>query len=443
MKTICFYFQVHQPFRLKRYRFFDIGRDHYYYDDFLNEDIIHRVADQSLVRANRTMLDMINESGGKFKVAFSISGLALDQMETDVPEVLDGFRALAKTGNVEFLAETYSHSLASLADPVEFENQVKAHAAKIELLFGQKPKVFRNTELIYNDDISEIIAAMGFQGMLVEGAKHVLGWKSPNYLYSSAVNPNLKLLLRNSKFSEDISTRFSHYEWTDYPLTADKFMNWIASTPESEQLINLFMNYEVLGNMQPAESGIFDFFKALPRFAAEKNIGFSTPSEVINKLKTVDVLSVPYPTSWLGEEKDVNGWIGNVLQKETFKKLYSISERVRLLPPEKRTLRQDWSYLQASDHFFYMTTKQSLKGFSPYDNPYDAFSNYMNVLADFIDRVYAVYPSSIENDELEPLVTMINSQSDTIRALEKEVEELKKSKKIMAKGKRSSEISLN
>lgn len=441
MKTICFYFQIHQPFRLKRYRFFDIGRDHYYYDDFLNEDIIHRIADRSLIRANNTMLEMINGSGGKFKVAFSISGLALEQMEIYVPEVIDGFKELAKTGQVEFLAETYSHSLASLIDPVEFQNQVKAHSAKIELLFGQKPKVLRNTELIYSDDISELVYSMGYKGMLTEGAKHILGWKSPNYLYSSAVNPNLKLLLRNSKLSDDISSHFSNYEWSDYPLTADKFIGWIASTPESEQLINLFMNYEVLGNMQPVESGIFEFFKALPRFAAEKKISFSTPSEVINKLKVVDSLSVPYPTSWSGEEKDANSWIGNVLQKETFDKLYSIGERVRL--GSDRRIKQDWSYLQSSDHFFYMTTKQSLKGFSPYDNPYEAFSNYMNVLGDFIDRVNAQYPTSIDNEELNALLTTINNQGKEIEALQKELNDLRKKKETSKNKASSTEMSLN
>ncbi len=444
MKTICFYFQVHQPFRLKRYRFFDIGRDHYYYDDFANEDIIRRIADRSFLKANTMLLEMIKESGNKFKVAFSISGVALDQLEIYVPEAIDSFKELAKTGCVEFLAETYDHSLSSLSDPEEFEEQVKAHSKKIELLFGQKPKVFRNTELIYSDDIGDMVLAMGYKGMLTEGAKHVLGWKSPNYLYHSVNNPTLKLLLKNSKFSDDIAFRFSNYDWSEYPLTADKFVNWIASTPESEQLINLFMNYETFGNLQPAESGIFEFFKALPRFASEKKISFSTPSDIVNKMKSVDSVSVPYPCSWADEERDTSAWLGNILQKEAFEKLYTIGERVRLC--SDRRIKQDWSYLQTSDHFYYMSTKHFSDGvvhsyFSPYDTPYDAFSNYMNVLGDFIDRVNAQFPSSIDNEELNSLLTTINNQGKEIEMLQSEVRKMKEKKSEASK--KISKIGLN
>lgn len=425
MKTICFYFQIHQPFRLKRYRFFDIGNDHYYYDDFQNEDIIHRIAEHCYLPANKTLLSMIKSSGGKFKVAFSISGLALEQMEIYVPEVIDSFKELAATGNVEFLAETYAHSLSSLGDPEEFKEQVRQHKEKIQNLFGVKPKVFRNTELIYSDDISTLVSSMGFKGMLTEGAKHVLGWKSPNYMYSSAVNPSLKLLLKNSRFSEDLSARFSNYGWSEYPLTADKFMTWIADTPESEQIINLFMNYEILGSLQPAETGIFEFFKALPRYAAEKGISFSTPSEIFNLMKPVDTISVPYPMSWLDEERDTSAWTGNVLQQEAFRKLTDIGERVRL--GADRRIKQDWAYLQSSDHFYYMSTKHFGKGgFSPYDNPYDAFNNYMNVLSDFIVRVNAQYPDSIDNEELNALLTTIKNQGEEIEALQKDLEKAKK-----------------
>jgi alpha-amylase len=270
MKTICFYFQIHQPFRLKRYRFFDIGADHYYYDDFSNEDIIRGIADRTYFPANHLLLDLIKEYEGKFKVAFSISGIMLEQMEIYVPEAIDQFRELAKTGCVEFLAETYNHSLASLRNPEEFEKQVKAHQEKIELLFNQKPKVFRNTELIYDDDIALQVAALGFKAMLTEGAKHVLGWKSPNYLYSSASAPQLKLLTRNMRFSDDISYRFSNYNWSEYPLVADKLINWVAATPKPEQLVNIFINYDVLGSLQSASTGIFEFFKAIPRFALKQ-----------------------------------------------------------------------------------------------------------------------------------------------------------------------------
>ncbi len=421
MKTICFYFQIHQPFRLKRYRFFDIGSDHYYYDDFSNEDIIKRIADRSLLRANSMLLDMIKGYNGKFKVAFSISGVALEQLEIYVPEAIDGFKELAKTGHVEFLAETYAHSLSSLTDPEEFKNQVKAHSNKIELLFGQKPKVFRNTELIYSDEIGELVTQMGYKAMITEGAKHVLGWKSPNYLYSSAVNPKLTLLLRNARFSDDISFRFSNYDWSEYPLVADKFINWINVLSEEEQLVNIFMNYETLGSLQPAETGIFEFFKALPKYALEKNIGFSTPSEIINKLKPVASVAVPYPCSWAGEEKDLSPWQGNILQKEALVKLYEIGERVRLC--EDRRILQDWVYIQSSDHFHFMSTKTfpGPSAFSPYENAYDAFNNYMNVLSDFKSRVEAQFPSNIDNEELNSLLTTIRNQGIEIEILQKKV----------------------
>jgi alpha-amylase len=424
MKTICFYFQIHQPFRLKRYRFFDIGNDHYYFDDFRNEDIIRQIAERCYVPANRTLMEMI-KSGNKFKAAFSISGTALEQMEVYTPEVIDGFRELAKTGNIEFLAETYAHSLASLGDAEEFKEQVQLHRNKIYNLFGVYPSVFRNTELIYSDEISDIVYELGYTGMLTEGAKHVLGWKSPNYVYTSIVRPQLKLLLKNDRFSEDISIRFHNYSWSEYPLTADKFISWIASAPADEQIINLFMNYDVLGSFHPAESGIFDFFKALPRFAEEKGIGFSLPSEVFSILKPVGSISVPYPMSWVDEEKDCSSWLGNILQQEAFGKINQISERVRLI--EDRRIRQDWNYLQSSDHFYYMNTKHpGEKNFSPYDNPYEAFNNYMNVLSDFIFRVNAQYPSSIENEELNSLLTTIKNQGKEIENLHRQIEQLKK-----------------
>ncbi|GHV59101.1 alpha-amylase [Bacteroidia bacterium] len=421
MKTICFYFQIHQPFRLKRYRFFDIGADHYYYDDFSNEDIIRGISDRTYFPANRMLLDLIEEYEGRFKVAFSISGVVLEQMEIYVPEVIEQFKELAKTGCVEFLAETYNHSLASLRDPEEFEKQVKAHKEKIQWLFNQKPKVFRNTELIYDDDIALQVAAMGFKAMLTEGAKHVLGWKSPNYLYSSASAPKLKLLTRNMKFSDDISYRFSNYDWSEYPLVADKLVNWIAATPESEQLINIFINYDVLGSLQSASTGIFEFFKAIPRIAFNKGITFSTPAEVINTFKSVGELIVPYPCSWAGEEKDASPWLGNILQQEAVKKLYDTAEKVHLV--SDRRILQDWNYLQASDHFNYMSTKlfPGPSVYSPYENAYDAFNNYMNVLSDFIDRVNGQFPEGVESEELNALMTTILNQEGKIKELEKKL----------------------
>lgn len=423
MKTICFYFQIHQPFRLRRYRFFDIGNNHYYYDDFQNEEIFHRISEKCYLPANRAIMEMIRKSGGKFKVAFSISGTALEQMEIYAPEVIDSFRELAGLGCVEFLAETYAHSLASIGDPEEFKAQVRMHTEKVKALFGVEPKVFRNTELIYSDDISEQVYELGFEGMLTEGAKHVLGWKSPNYVYASAIRPQLKLLLKNDRFSEDLSIRFDDHSWKEYPLTADKYISAISATAEGEKIINAFMNYEVLGSMHAADTGIFDFFKALPQYAERNDITFSLPSEIFAQTRPVDSISVPYPMSWVDEEKDCSSWLGNVLQQEAFRKLNEISERVRLC--ENRRIKQDWIYLQSSDHLYYMSTKH-YNLFSPYDNPYDAFNNYMNVLSDFILRVEAQFPSSIENEELNSLLTTIQNQGDEITRLKKELEAARK-----------------
>ena len=423
MKAICFYFQIHQPFRLKRYRFFDIGNDHYYYDDFANDDIVTRIAHRSYIPAAQTLLNMI-EKYPHFHCALSVTGTALEQFEQYVPEFIDLLKKLAATGRVEFLAETYAHSLSSLTDPDEFANQVRVHDEKLHDLFGVKPKVLRNTELIYCDEMAPQILAMGFKGVITEGAKHILGWKSPNYVYSAATAPNLKILLKNSKLSDDIAFLFSNPEWDAYPLTADKYIDWIASTPQEEQIINLFMNLETFGELQPRETGIFQFLEALPHFAQERGIDFWTPSEAISKLKPVGELSVMHPISWADEARDTSAWLGNKLQNEAFNKLYSVAERVRLC--DDRRLKQDWYYLQASDHLYYMSTKNMGDGavhshFSPYETPFQAFTNYMNVLSDFIVRVEEQYPLSIENEELNSLLTTIRNQAREIETLNKEV----------------------
>ena len=428
MSAICLYFQIHQPFRLKRYRFFDIGNDHYYYDDFANEEIITRIAQHSYMPANELLLQMINESNKKFKVAFSISGTAIEQFQQYVPEFIDSMKKLADTGCVEFVSEPYDHSLASLIDEEEFRQQVEQHDKLIYELFGQKPKVFRNTEFVYNDEIAAQIASMGFKAVLTEGAKHILGWKSPNYVYSSAGAPKMKLLFRNSKLTSDIAMRFSDTSWHEYPLTADKYMAWIAECPKEEQIVNIALNYETIGENHPRETGIFDFFKALPRFAEQKGIEFWTPSEAVSKLKAVDVISVTHPISGADEARDVSAWLGNDLQNEAFHKLYSVAERVHLC--SDRRLKQDWLYLQSSDHFFYMSTKHFSDGaahamFSPYESPYQAFTNYMNVLSDFIVRVEEQYPLSIENEELNALLTTIKNQESEIEMLNKELRVLK------------------
>ncbi len=371
------------------------------------------------------LLDLIRQYKGKFKVAFSISGVALEQLEIYSPEVIDGLRELARTGNVEFLTETYAHSLASLADPEEFKQQVAMQAERIKMLFDQTPTVLRNTELIYSDDIADMACEMGYSKMITEGAKHILGWKSPNYLYQSQNRPELKLLLKNSRFSDDITYRFSNYNWSEYPLTAEKFISWIADTPQEEQVINLFMNYETLGNLQPSYTGIFEFMKALPRFAFDQGIGFATPSEIMDVHKPVGAISVPTPISWTDEERDVGAWLGNTLQKGAFKLLYDIAERVRLCTD--RRLKQDWLYLQSSDHFYYMSTKHFSGGhsnFSPYESPYDAFNNYMNVLSDFIGRIKSQYPDTVDNEELNSLLTTIRNQEIEIKRLELELKKV-------------------
>lgn len=423
MKAICFYFQIHQPFRLKRYRFFDIGNDHYYYDDFANDDIVSRIASRSYIPAAETLLSMI-EKYPHFHCALSVTGTALEQFEQYVPEFIDLLKKLADTGRVEFLSETYAHSLSSLIDPEEFAAQVEAHDRKLKELFGIKPRVLRNTELIYCDEMAPQILAMGYKGVITEGAKHILGWKSPNYVYSAATAPKLKILLKNSKLSDDISFRFSNPQWDAYPLTADKYIDWIASTPQEEQIINLFMNLESFGEMQPRETGIFQFLEAIPYFAEQRGIEFVTPSEAIAKLKPVGELSVMHPISWADEARDTSAWLGNKMQNEAFRKLYAMAERVRLC--DDRRLKQDWNYLQASDHLYYMSTKHLADGavhshFSPYETPFQAFTNYMNVLADFTVRVEEQYPLSIENEELNSLLTTIRNQATEIETLNKEV----------------------
>lgn len=431
MKAINFIFQIHQPYRLKRYRFFEIGNDHYYYDDFANDEIITRIAQRSYIPACETLLRMIQDSKGKFRCAIAISGDALEQSEQYVPELIDLLKKLADTGKVEFLGAPYANSLASLAEqPDEFADQVKLHSSKIQALFGQTPKVFRNTELIYSDEIAPQILDLGFKGAVTEGAKHILGWKSPDYVYSAASAPKLKLLLNNSKLADDIARRFSDTNWESYPLTADKYMDWIASTPAEEQIINICLNLETFGELQPRETGIFQFLEALPRFAAERGIDFWTPSEAVSKLKAVDALAVGHPVSAVDDGRDVSAWLGNQLQNEAFNKLYSVTERVRLC--DDRRLKMDWLYLQGADHFYYMSTKNFGDGaaaanFSPYGSPYDAFTNYMNVLADFIVRVEEQYPMSIENEELNALLTTIRNQATELETLTKENDSLRRS----------------
>lgn len=437
MKTICLYFQVHQPFRFRRYRFFDIGKDHYYYDDYTNESIMNKVAAKCYLPANELMLKVLNKHKGKFKVAFSITGLAIEQFKLYAPDVLESFKALAQTGMVEFLGETYSHSLVSLKDYEEFKTQVESHSALMEELFGAKPQVFRNTELIYSDQMGEMVANMGFNAMLTEGAKHILGWKSPNFLYCNAVNPRLKVLLKNYKLSDDIAFRFGNNSWSEWPLTATKYVNWIKNLDNREEVINLFMDYETFGEHQSRDTGIFQFLEHLAaEVVKSQSLSFSTPAEVAQKFQPVATVSVPHPISWADEERDLTAWLGNEMQQEAFNKLYSLLPRIKHCNDPK--LMKDWRYLQCSDHFYYMCTKFFSDGdvhayFNPYETPYEAFINYMNVLSDFSLRLKAAVPEDADNKEIIKLKELVDEKELKIRELEAALNKTKTKKTILKK----------
>ena len=388
-KSVCLYFQVHQPNRLRQYRFFDIGKNSHYYDDFTNRTILRRIAQKCYLPMNELLLQQIEEQKGAFKVAFSITGTALEQVDRYCPEVLDSFKKLAATGCVEFLSETYYHSLSSLASESEFKHQVAKHKEAIEKYFGVTPTTFRNTELIYSDSIANMVGDLGFKTILTEGAKHVLGWQSPNYLYKATTKKNQKLLLRNSGLSDDIAFRFSNKGWENWPLTTDKFVSWLKSG--DGEIVNLFMDYETFGEHQAASTGIFDFMKYLPAAVlADGEFEFVTPARAARKHKPVAPLCIPDAISWADEERDTSAWLGNELQNEAFNKLYSLSEKLAILNDAE--LWSDFGHLQESDHFYYMCTKYFSDGavhkyFNPYDTPFEAFINYMNVLSDFMLRV--------------------------------------------------------
>jgi len=433
MKSVCLFFQVHQPFRHRRYRFFDIGKDHYYYDDYANESIMRKVAEKSYLPTNNLLLKLVDKLEGKFKVSFSITGMALDQFELYAPEVIESFQKLAKTGCVEFLSETYSHSLASLNDQDIFEEQVKLHEKRIYELFGHRPEVFRNTEMIYSDEMGEIISNLGYKAMLTEGAKHVLGWKSPNFVYVNAINPRLKVLMRNFNISDDISFRFSNTNWSEYPLTTEKFIGWLEKMEQREEVVNIFLSYETFGEWQSKESGIFKFLEKLPnKIIRNPNLKFSTPLEVIEGLQPISAVSVPYPISWADEERDLTAWLGNRMQREAFEKLYSLKDQVANCDDEE--LNKDWNYLQASDHFYFMSTKYFSDGevhsyFNPFDSPYEAFINYMNVLSDFKIRLNAFVPDNELENEIATLQKIIKEKEEKIKKLEASMKRLQHTSK--------------
>jgi alpha-amylase len=435
-KAICFYFQVHQPFRLKRYRFFDLGHDHYYYDDYSNESIMRKVADKCYLPANKVILDLIQKHKGKFKVAYSLSGLAINQFRLYAPEVLDSFKSLAATGMVEFLAETSSHSLASLKSRIEFEHQVNIHKEMLREFLGVEATSFRNTELIYSDEIGSWVADMGFKSILTEGAKHILGWKSPNFLYCNAINPRLKVLLRNFVLSDDIAFRFSNRNWNEWPLTADKYASWVNKLSSRSEVLNIFLDYETFGEHNWRETGIFDFLGHLPSAILKKTpFRFMTPTEIADSLQPVSAINIHSPISWADEERDITAWHGNELQVAALDKLYSLARKVNKC--EDKKIKKDWAYLQSSDHFYYMATKFFSDGavhayFNPYETPYDAFMNYMNVLSDFEIRLKQWFPDTVEQEQIFKLGSqliekdmIIENQAAEIAKLSKKVARIK------------------
>ena len=349
----------------------------------------------------------------------------MEQLEMHAPQVIAKLQEINETGCAEFLAEPYSHGLSSLANEESFAADVKKQCDKMKDYFGKRPTILRNSSLIYSDDIGGQVAAMGFKGMLTEGAKHVLGWKSPHYIYHCPIAPNLKLLLRDVELSDDISLRFNNSDWEGYPLFADTYINRIAALPEEEQFINIFMELSALGIAQPLSSNILEFLKALPACAKDKGITFSTPSEICMKAKSVGQLDVPDTLSWVDEERDVSTWLGNAMQREAFNKLYSVADRIRIAQDPR--INQDWDYLQASNNFRFMTTKATSVGLDRgiYSGAFDAFTNYMNILGDFINRVNSLYPEEIDNDQLNSLLTTIRNQGEEIEVKDKEITRLK------------------
>ncbi len=446
-KAICLYFQVHQPFRLRRYRFFEMGHEHYYYDDFMNESILRKIASDCYLPANKIILDLISKHKGKFRVTFSLSGIVIDQFRLYAPEVLASFKELAETGCVEFLAETNSHSLASLMDRERFERQISIHTEKMVEYLGYKPTSVRNTELIYSDEIGSWMADMGYKATVTEGAKHILGWKSPNFLYCNSINPKLKVLLRNYTLSDDIAFRFSNKSWSSYPLTAEKYVSWIKGLGSSSDIVNIFMDYETFGEHQKKETGIFDFLKHLPDVVIKKTpFVFMTVSEIADNYQPVAVLHVPSPISWADEERDLTAWMGNELQTAAVSKLYSLSEQVNRCGSDQ--LLRDWVYLQSSDHFYYMSTKFFSDGavhayFNPYENPYQAFMNYMNVLSDFEIRLKAVAPVNVHDEEVNRLAAAVETKDHLISELQEKLTKLEKkgragrTKAVKPKGEKS------
>jgi alpha-amylase len=384
---VCCYFQVHQPYRLSRYNVFEIGRSQRYFDDERNRAVLEKVAAKCYRPTHRLLLDLVRRHEGRFRVAFSVTGTALEQLAAFAPDVLEGFQALARTGCVEFLGETYFHSLAFLVDRDEFDRQVDRHLRRVEELFGARPRVFRNTELVYRNDLARHLAGRGFAAVLAEGVDHALSWRSPNFLYHALGEPRIKLLLKNHRLSDDIAFRFGDRRWSEHPLSPERFAGWISQVNGCGDVVNLFLDYETFGEHQWEETGIFDFLSRLPSaILSRPDNDFATPSEVAERFPARDAVDFPRFTSWADTERDLSAWTGNAMQRAALERLYAL--RPAVAEAGDPALLSAWERLTTSDHFYYMCTKWFADGdvhkyFNPFDSPYDAFIAFMNVLRDF------------------------------------------------------------
>ncbi len=391
MASVVFYFQVHQPFRLRRYSIFESDKN--YFDQWRNEQVARKVVSKCYLPASRLLLDLVRRHNGHFRVSFSLTGTVIEQFKLWAPEVLDTFKALADTGCVEFISETYYHSLAFLYNRQEFVNQTAIHRKLMQELFGQTPRVFRNTELTYNNDVAKVVEDMGFDAILTEGADHVLGYRSPNFIYNPPNCPRLKLMMKNYRLSDDIAFRFGNRGWPEWPLTAEKFARWVDQINGNGYVCNLFMDYETFGEHQWSDTGIFKFLEALPEkiLATSKN-DFLTVSQAIDRYHPVGEVDVPHMISWADTERDISAWLGNSMQANALHDVYALADEV--LGCGDIAVIGDWRKLQTSDHFYYMCTKWFADGdvhkyFNPYESPYDAYINYMNILDNVRGRIGA------------------------------------------------------
>ena len=386
MPAVCFYFQVHQPYRLKTVPFASIESDHSYFDDVKNGAVMKKVAEKCYLPTNNAMLKLIKKHGDQFKISYSITGVAIEQMQQFAPEVLDSFKRLVDTGNVELIGETYYHSLAALYDQDEFRAQARLHRELIQRVFGVTPRVFRNTELIFNEYIGSLANSIGYETVLAEGWDDVLGWRSPNFVYK-VPGSDLRLLLKNYKLSDDVAFRFSNKGWECHPLSAETYASWIHRLSGSGDTVGLFMDYETFGEHQWADSGIFEFIERFPEYLLKHpDWSFLTPTEVASNFPVVGELPYTRLTSWADTERDISAWRSNRMQERALHDAFELGPKLRASGNE--SLLHIWRKLLTSDHFYYMCTKWFADGdvhayFSPYDSPYEAFSFYMNTLRDF------------------------------------------------------------